>query len=94
MAQHRAVSDARQIVDQVRELRSRLGVFTGHLEKVGRGLKTASSAYNSAIGSWNSRLSPSVNRIADMSGSDELDDLERLTEAVDSASPDALLEAV
>lgn len=80
MAEHRAVTDAREIIGQVREMRSRLGTFASHLTKVGNGLKSAAGAYNSAIGSWNSRLGPSVNRIAEMSGIDELAFLDQAPE--------------
>jgi len=94
MAEHRAVKDAREIVGEVRELRSRLGVFADHFERVGKGLNTAVKAFNSAIGSWNSRLSPSVNRIAEMSGTDELSYLAETNEAVAATAPNALKEAV
>jgi DNA recombination protein RmuC len=94
MAEHRAVKDAREIVGQVRDLRSRLGVFAGHLEKVGRGLNSASAAFNKAIGSWNSKLRPSVNRIAEMSGTDQLAYLEEANEAIGATAPNDLKEAV
>lgn len=94
LAQHRAVRDAREIVDEVRELRSRLGTFSGHLDKVGNGLRGAMNAYNSAIGSWNSRLSPSVNRIAEMSGSEVLEGFEQLPDVLVSKPTEDLREAV
>jgi len=94
MAEHRAVKDAREIVGNVRELRSRLGTFAEHLEKVGKGLSSASKAFNSAIGSWNSRVSPSVNRIAEMSGADQLAHFDDVTEAIGAAAPNDLKEAV
>lgn len=93
MAEHRAVGDARQIISHVRDLRSRLGVFAGHLTKVGSGLKSASAAYNGAIGSWNTRLGPSVNRIAEMSGADQLSYLEEVQASV-VGNPDDLSQAV
>ena len=94
MAEHRAVNHAREIVSEVRELRSRLGVFAGHLEKVGRGINGAASAFNKAIGSWNSRLSTSVNRIAEMSGVDELAHIDEVQESIGATAPNDLKEAV
>lgn len=94
LAQHRAVRDARDIVDEVRELRSRLGTFSGHLDKVGNGLRSAMNAYNGAIGSWNSSLAPSVNRIAEMSGSDQLDSVQQLPDVLVSKPTEDLREAV
>jgi DNA recombination protein RmuC len=82
LAEHRAVSEARAIVDDVRDLRDRFRVFTGHLARVGNGLSTAVSAFNGAVGSWNGRVNPALDRIADKSGEDSLEPIEALEEPI------------
>jgi DNA recombination protein RmuC len=54
--QERITEDAREISDLGRELYERLGVFAGHFAKVGRGLDTAVTAFNSAVSSFQTRL--------------------------------------
>jgi DNA recombination protein RmuC len=54
--QERIAEDAREISDLGRELYERLGVFAGHFAKVGRGLDTAVTAFNSAVSSFQTRL--------------------------------------
>lgn len=68
LVEQRAVTEARLIVDDAKELHSRLGTFVGHLAKIGRGLESATSAYNGAVGSWSSRVAPQVDRLADRTG--------------------------
>jgi DNA recombination protein RmuC len=82
LAEHRAVSEARAIVDDVRDLRDRFRVFTGHLTRVGAGLGTAVSAFNGAVGSWNGRVNPALDRIADKTGEDPLDPIEAVEEPI------------
>ena len=94
LAEHRAASEAREIVAEVRDLRSRLGVFAGHLEKAGKGLSTASKSFNSAIASWNSRLAPKVDHISSMSGVDRLAHLTQVTEDAGATTPNDLKEVV
>ena len=68
LVEQRAVSEARLIVDDAKELHSRLGTFVAHLAKIGRGLESATSAYNQAVGSWMSRVAPQAGRLADHAG--------------------------
>jgi DNA recombination protein RmuC len=82
LAEHRAVGEARAIVDDVRDLRDRFRVFTGHLARIGNGLGTAVSAFNGAVGSWNSRVNPALDRIADQSGEDALAPLDEVEEPI------------
>lgn len=46
----------REIHELGRELHSRLAVMGGHLERLGRSLGGAVDAYNSTVGSWESRV--------------------------------------
>jgi DNA recombination protein RmuC len=61
--EHRAIEEARLIVADARELQTRLGTFAKHLSDVGKKLNTAVKGYNIAVGSWESRLSPQVNKV-------------------------------
>ena len=63
--------NARRIGDSARDLLSRIGVFAEHLEKVGKGLEAAAKGYNSAVGSFNSRLLPGARDTAELAGAPE-----------------------
>jgi DNA recombination protein RmuC len=54
--QETVAASARAVSSLGRELYERLGVFAGHLGKVGRGLDTAVGAYNQAVSSFETRL--------------------------------------
>jgi len=68
LVEQRAVVEARLIVDDAKELHNRLGTFIGHFAKIGRSLETATGSYNQAVGSWTSRVTPQVGRLADRVG--------------------------
>jgi DNA recombination protein RmuC len=54
--QETVAESAREIADLGRELYDRLGVFSKHLAKAGRGLETAVGAYNDAVASLETRV--------------------------------------
>lgn len=54
---------AREIAESARELHRRLARFVDPLAKVGRQLGSAVSAYNEAVGSFDSRVVPQLRRI-------------------------------
>ncbi len=54
---------AREIAEAARELHHRLGRFVAPLAKAGRQLDSAVSAYNEAVGSFDTRVIPQVRRI-------------------------------
>jgi DNA recombination protein RmuC len=56
----------REIHELGRELHTRLGVMGAHLDKVGRSLKGAVEAYNSAIGSIESRVLVTARQFQDI----------------------------
>lgn len=62
--EYRAVEEARLIVADTKELQDRLAKFAKHLGDVGKKLNTAVKGYNSAVGSWESRLVPQVSKVA------------------------------
>jgi len=55
--------NAREIADQSRQLYEHLVRFTDSFSKIGKGLKSAVSAYNSAVGTYDGRIVPSGRRI-------------------------------
>ena len=56
----------REIHELGRELHARLGVMGGHLDKLGRSLKGAVEAYNSAVGSLESRVLVTARQFEDI----------------------------
>ncbi len=62
---------AREIAESARELHRRLARFVDPLAKVGRQLGSAVSAYNEAIGSFDSRVMPQLRRVEDAGAKSE-----------------------
>ncbi len=72
LTEFRALQQADQILDEARELRRRMSGFVDHLQRVGTGLTGAVRAFNGAVGSWESRLSPQLDRMSEQSGGGEI----------------------
>ena len=69
--QETLADSARQISAAGQELYKRLGDFGGHMDKLGKELKQALGAYNSAVGSLETRLLPGAKRLKELgAGSD------------------------
>ncbi|HEY2631771.1 MAG TPA: DNA recombination protein RmuC [Solirubrobacteraceae bacterium] len=62
---------AREIAESARELHRRLARFVDPLAKVGRQLGSAVSAYNEAVGSFDSRVVPQLRRIEEAGAKSE-----------------------
>ncbi|CAB4802342.1 unannotated protein [freshwater metagenome] len=60
--QEQLAENAAQVVALGKELYERVGVFTGHLQKVGNSLTKATESYNSAVASLETRVMPSARR--------------------------------
>ncbi|WP_082748229.1 DNA recombination protein RmuC [Nocardioides jensenii] len=93
--QERLVDQTRQIHELGRDLYTRLGVMGGHLDKVGRSLKSSVEAYNRAVGSLESRVFVTARRFDELGVSGEA--LEAPTSVSDSPRPltaSELLDAV
>ncbi|MDH7599263.1 MAG: DNA recombination protein RmuC [Sedimentisphaerales bacterium] len=73
-----AARNAQQIRELGRQVYERIRSVTEHLTEVGRGLEKANAAYNSAIGSIESRLLPAARRLKDLGagGDGELNQIE------------------
>ena len=65
--------NAKKISDTGRELHGRLARFVEHLDKAGRNLTSASSAFNQAIGTLESRVMPSARKLRELSHGSEQD---------------------
>ena len=80
--QETVAESARAVAGLGRELYERLGVFAGHLAKVGRGLETAVGAYNQSVSSFESRLLVTARKFPEhgIGGADppELGQIERM----------------
>ena len=71
--QIRLADSAQQIAEQGKELYKRFSTFAGHLSEVGKRLNSLVKSYNKAVGSLESRVTPSVSRLKEMgAGSEEL----------------------
>lgn len=76
--QQRLSENARRIADSGRLLLERLDTLTTAFADVGRGLGKSVDAYNRAVGSFQSRLSPALRRFRDQLGAEEGPELEPL----------------
>src|SRR6476646_368745 len=61
--QERMVAEAAQIAEAAKTLHGRFGKFLGDFEKVGKGLRTATGAYDTAVGSMERRLLPQLRQV-------------------------------
>lgn len=68
--QEQLAENAAQVVALGKELYDRVGVFTGHLQNVGKGLTKATESYNSAVASLESRVMPSARRFETLAGAE------------------------
>jgi DNA recombination protein RmuC len=66
--QHAQTENAQQIAEAAREFYSRVLKFMEHFEKIRSGLDRASSAFNDAAASFESRIRPAGERLAELGG--------------------------
>jgi len=66
--QHSQTENAKAIADAAIELYNRVLKFTEHFEKIGVGLEKAAAAFNDAASSYQTRLRPAGERLAELSG--------------------------
>lgn len=64
--EERLAADAQKVTDEGRELYKRVAVFLRHFADVGGALGRATSAYNQAVGSLESRVLPAARRLRDL----------------------------
>jgi DNA recombination protein RmuC len=66
--QHAQTENAREIAEAAQEFYLRVITFTSHLESIRAGLETANKAFNQAVGSYESRLRPSGEKLRKLGG--------------------------
>jgi DNA recombination protein RmuC len=66
--QHAQTENAQKIAEAAQELFARVVTFTEHLEKIRGGLDTANRAFNQAVGSYESRIKPSGEKLQKLGG--------------------------
>ncbi len=66
--QHAQTENAQKISEAAQELFVRIVTFTEHLEKIRGGLETANRAFNQAVGSYESRIKPSGEKLQKLGG--------------------------
>ncbi len=66
--QHAQTENAQQIAEAAREFYARVVKFTEHFEKIRAGLERANSAFNDAAASFQTRIRPAGERLADLGG--------------------------
>jgi len=66
--QHAQTENAQKIAEAAQELFVRIVTFTDHLEKIRSGLETANRAFNQAVGSYESRIKPSGEKLQKLGG--------------------------
>jgi DNA recombination protein RmuC len=64
--QERMVAEAAEIAEAAATLHGHFSKFLGDLDKVGRGLTSAATAYDSAVGSMERRLLPQLRKVEDL----------------------------
>ena len=77
--QHAQTENAQKIAEAAQELFVRIITFTEHLEKIRGGLETANRAFNQAVGSYESRIKPSGEKLQKLGGGTGGKDLAELS---------------
>lgn len=66
--QHAQTENAQAIAEAAQEFFARVVTFTEHLDKIRTGLETANKAFNQAVGSYESRIKPSGEKLLKLGG--------------------------
>lgn len=87
--QSRVTENAREIRELGQDLHKRLGVFVGHLQKVGRSFGSAIDAFNAAVGSMERNVLPQARKFTELGATtdaplDPVDPLEKGVRALTS----------
>ena len=78
--QEQLAENAEKIREVGEELYHRLATFTGHLQKLGKNLDNSMKAYNSAVGSFDSRILPGAQKFKEMGISEKkvIEDIQQI----------------
>jgi DNA recombination protein RmuC len=69
--QHAQTENAQKIAEAAQDFYARVVTFTEHFDDISAGLEKANSAYNKAAASFQSRVRPAGERLAELGGSQE-----------------------
>jgi DNA recombination protein RmuC len=92
--QSRVTENAREIRELGQDLHKRLGVFVGHLHKVGRSFGSAIDAFNSAVGSMERNVLPQARKFTELGATADapIDPVDQLEKGVRSLTSTPALE--
>lgn len=76
--QHAQTENAQKIADAAREFYARVVIFTKHFEKLRAGLDSANAAFDEAAASYQTRIRPAGERLANLGGAIQGKDLAQL----------------
>ena len=78
--QEQLAENAEKIREVGEDLYQRLAIFTGHLQKIGKNLDNSVKAYNSAVGSFDSRILPGAQKFKEMGISEKkvIEDIQQI----------------
>ncbi|MSU59228.1 MAG: DNA recombination protein RmuC [Pedosphaera sp.] len=68
--QHKQTEDSQKIAEAAQELFTRVVTFAEHFERIRAGLDTANKAFNQAVGSYESRIRPTGEKLLKLGGND------------------------
>ena len=71
--QHKSIENASKIMTEITVLGDRLKTFSSHLGDIGSSLLGAVKTFNSAVGSWDLRVHPQIDKIVTIGGNLNLD---------------------
>lgn len=77
--QQKAGENAKKIIDSSRELHERIVVFNNYLHKLGQNITATVGTFNQAIGSWESRVSPSLKKMEELGATSEKKEQQELS---------------
>jgi len=82
--QSRLTENAREIREMGQDLHKRLGVFVGHLQKVGRSFGSAIESFNAAVGSMERNVLPQARKFGELGATSEaaIDPVEQIEKGV------------
>jgi DNA recombination protein RmuC len=74
--QEKIAKNASEIVETAKQYHDRMRVFTDHITKVGKNLKSSVDSYNKAIGSYNKNVLPQGRRVEELSAAASVKQIE------------------